>query len=192
MRFSFDVTSSEMMSVIVSSPDLLIFDVEGVSIEVILAIRRIIMYEILTPAVSDLTICINTSNLYDEVIAQRLAMMPIASDGHPEEGEIELDITAHYGNIEVCAKDIKCSDGYFFTIPEVPLLTLRGGSRVSMKGKIVMGKGVESDKHRCVTRAWFVRYENAGKSIYRFTAELVGNVSADVIIDEIVNQLYDR
>jgi DNA-directed RNA polymerase subunit D len=54
--------------------------VKGIPLPVLNAIRRIMQLEVPTAAVEDVIFYENSTPIYDEIIAQRLAMLPIASE----------------------------------------------------------------------------------------------------------------
>ena len=72
--------SSVNLDVIEQTNYKLVFIVEGVSIEMINAIRRIMMTEIPTMAIDEVIILKNDSPLYDEIIAHRLGLIPLKTD----------------------------------------------------------------------------------------------------------------
>ena len=57
-----------------------VFLIEGISIEMLNALRRIILKEIPTMAVDEVIILKNDSPLYDEILAHRLGLIPLVTD----------------------------------------------------------------------------------------------------------------
>lgn len=57
-----------------------VFIIQGISIEMINALRRIILREIPTMAVDEVIILKNDSPLYDEILAHRLGLIPLKTD----------------------------------------------------------------------------------------------------------------
>jgi len=57
-----------------------VFIIEGISIEMLNALRRIILREIPTMAIDEVIILKNDSPLYDEILAHRLGLIPLTTD----------------------------------------------------------------------------------------------------------------
>lgn len=57
-----------------------VFIIEGISIEMLNALRRIILREIPTMAIDEVIILKNDSPLYDEILAHRLGLIPLKTD----------------------------------------------------------------------------------------------------------------
>lgn len=57
-----------------------VFIIEGISIETLNALRRIILREIPTMAIDEVIILKNDSPLYDEILAHRLGLIPLKTD----------------------------------------------------------------------------------------------------------------
>ena len=57
-----------------------VFLIEGISIEMLNALRRIILREIPTMAIDEVIILKNDSPLYDEILAHRLGLIPLKTD----------------------------------------------------------------------------------------------------------------
>ena len=58
----------------------LVFVIEGISVEMANAIRRIMITEIPVMAIDEVIILKNDSPLYDEIVAHRLGMLPLKTD----------------------------------------------------------------------------------------------------------------
>ena len=72
--------SSLNLNVIEQNDHRIAFIVEGLSIEMVNALRRILLTEIPVMAIDEVIILKNDSPLYDEIIAHRLGLIPLTTD----------------------------------------------------------------------------------------------------------------
>ncbi|GAH30229.1 unnamed protein product [marine sediment metagenome] len=68
------------LDVLKKSEHKIVFVIEGISIEMINSIRRIILTEIPVMAIDEIIILKNDSPLYDEIISHRLGLIPLKTD----------------------------------------------------------------------------------------------------------------
>jgi len=119
------------------------------------AIRRIIVDEVPTLAIEDIEFRKNSSILYDEIVAQRLGMVPLKTDlksyNIPAEctckGEgcakcqVKMVLKAK-GPATVYASDLKIKDPKVKPIyPEMPIVKLLKNQELEIEAVAVMGQG---------------------------------------------------
>lgn len=158
--------------------------VRGVPLPVLNAIRRIIQMEVPTAAVEDVIFYENNTSIYDEIIAHRLAMIPIYSEDAirklkpPEEcskcfeespgippDELSkicegcFTIARYQGEavgepLHVYARDLRTDDPDIRpAYPEIPIIIMGPGQRLSFDARIRIGRGFEHIKWSPVTVA---------------------------------------
>jgi len=122
--------------------------VKGANAEFMNAIRRAAMIHVPTLAVEEVTFLENNSVMFDEMLAHRLALLPIKTDlkayKKNETAKFTLD---KEGPCTVYAKDIKSVDPAIEIIgKKAPLLKLTKGQRVKMELTARISTGDEHAK----------------------------------------------
>ena len=145
------------------------FYLEDVETHILNAVRRAILTEVPTLAIHEVIIHQNTSSLYDEVIAHRLAMIPLIVD--KEEIDLLGECSCRNPTIEKCykctarlrlaaknyrkkkiitiyAKDIKPVDKKTVrpVIGDVPILKLGPGQEIEIEMIAKVGRGKDHAK----------------------------------------------
>lgn len=82
------------------------FIIEGISIETLNALRRIILREIPTMAIDEVIILKNDSPLYDEILAHRLGLIPLKTD--LENYNIPRECTCEGYGCPLCQASLTC------------------------------------------------------------------------------------
>ncbi len=144
-----------------SSKDELKLLIKGSNYVFVNTLRRIIMTEVPTLAVKEVSLSKNTSALFDEIIAHRLAMVPLITDLNsytlPEKCTCKNEGCAKCqtimslnseGPITVYSQDLKIQD------PEVkpaegkiPIVKLLKGQELQFEAKVILGKGKDHIKY---------------------------------------------
>lgn len=147
--------------------------IEDTKVPVMNAIRRCIMAEVPSMAIDEVEIHENTSVMFDEYIAHRMAMIPLTTDlktyKMPEEccgGNcsvcsvyLTLDVT---GPKVVYSKDLKSKDSKVKPVSDdIPILTLDKGQRLKLEAKAVLGRG-----------KWHAKWQ-AGLAYYKYLPEII-------------------
>ncbi len=145
------------------------FVLSGVSIPFANAIRRIMMAEVPTMAIDDIMMFENTSVMFDEVVAHRLGLIPLATDLVsyilPEECEcksefgcnrcrasLTLDVEASEEPRIVCSGDLKSEDADIRPINEkIPIVKLAPGQKLKFEAYARLGRGLEHAKWQPVS-----------------------------------------
>ncbi|MGC9090741.1 MAG: DNA-directed RNA polymerase subunit D [Fervidicoccaceae archaeon] len=133
--------------------------------EILSALRRIIIEEVPTMAVDNVLVLENNSILHDEVLAHRIAMIPFNSEkaiekyNSPEKCVECLQCEGCYSRayLEVSnedserkvvyAREIRTEDPEIApAIPDIPIIVLGKGQKISMELELRLGRGKEHIK----------------------------------------------
>ena len=147
------------------------FIVEGLSIEMINAIRRIMLTEIPVMALSEIIILKNDSPLYDEIIAHRLGLIPLKTDLEvyrlPRDCECggfgcplcQVSLTCEITNttnkpITVYSGDLRSNDPKIIPVdPKIPILKLDRNSKFIIEAYGNLGIAKTHVRHQAVSNA---------------------------------------
>ncbi len=130
------------------------FIVEGVDVTFANALRRTILAEVPTFAIDEVEFFENDSALFDEIIAHRLAMIPLTT---PVErfslDSLELDDYTVTLSLEaegpgmVYSGDLKSDDeGIKPATPDIPIVKLAEGQRLTLNAYAKLGRGKDHAK----------------------------------------------
>jgi len=140
---------------------------ENIPLHLANAIRRAALAEVPSMAIDEVMFIDNTSALYDEVLAHRLALIPLTSDAAlskykppeecikcstPEECEgcyvtLFMDISAKEGNVTVYSRDLISRDPDVRPVSgDIPIVVLAPGQRVALEARARLGRGREHIK----------------------------------------------
>ncbi|MGV9173507.1 MAG: DNA-directed RNA polymerase subunit D [Promethearchaeia archaeon] len=154
----------------------LVFIVEGLSIEMINAIRRIILTEIPTMAIDEVIILKNDSPLYDEIVAHRLGMIPLTTDlenyNLPQECSCEgfgcplcqTSLTCEITNdtnkpMVIYSGDLNSNDPNVKPVnPNIPIVKINKEEGMIFEAYAVLGLGKEHVKHQPVANVAYRYY----------------------------------
>lgn len=154
----------------------LIFVVEGVSVEMANAIRRIILSEIPVMAVDEVIILKNDSPLYDEIISHRLGMIPITTDLEtyklPRDCSCggfgcplcQVSLTCEVTNttntpIEIYSRDLNSNDPKIIPVdPNIPLVKIDKNDKVIIEAYAILGIAKDHVKWQAVSNIFYRFY----------------------------------
>lgn len=119
------------LDVLKESEHKIVFITEGISIEMINAIRRIILTEIPVMAIDEIIILKNDSPLYDEILSHRMGLIPLKTDLDTYKLPHECDCLG-YG-CPLCQVSLTCE----ITNTTNALLEIYSGDLISNDPKIV-------------------------------------------------------
>lgn len=154
----------------------LIFIVEGISIEMANAIRRIIISEIPVMAVDEVIILKNDSPLYDEIIAHRLSMIPLTTDLDvyklPRECSCEgygcpicqVSLTCEVTNtsnhpMELYSGDLNSNDPKIIPVnPNIPIVKIDKNDKVIIEAYAILGVAKDHVKWQAVSNIFYRFY----------------------------------
>ncbi len=151
------------------------FLVEGAPLPLLNAIRRYSLAKVPTYAIDEVMIIVNTSAMFDEILAHRLGMIPLTSEeGLNRLGDIDpdlcskcseaeekpsaefcekcyvhmiLEVEAGNDEVTVYSSGIKSEDPYIRpAYDNIPIVILAPGQKISLELKARIGRGLEHAK----------------------------------------------
>lgn len=151
----------------------LVLVIEGISIEMINALRRIILTEIPVMAIDEVIILKNDSPLYDEIISHRLGLIPLKTDLEvyklPQECECggfgcplcQVSLTCEITNnsnapLEIFSGDLKSNDPKIIPVdPNIPIVKIDKNNKVIIEAYAILGLAKDHAKWQAVSNAAF-------------------------------------
>jgi len=124
--------------------------VRGTNYTFMNVIRRAIMESVPCLAVEAIQIYENASPIADEMLANRLCLLPIKTDvkAYKKGNNVKL-VLEKAGPGEVTSGDIKCSDPKIeVTDKKIPITKLGKGKKIKLEMNAVMNVGEEHSKHQ--------------------------------------------
>ena len=164
------------LEVVEKSNRKLVFVVEGISVEMANAIRRIIISEIPAMAVDEVIILKNDSPLYDEIISHRLGLIPLTTDLKvyklPRECECggygcplcQVSLTCEVTNttntpMEIYSRDLNSNDPKVIPVdPNIPIVKIDKNDKVIIEAYAVLGMAKEHVKWQAVSNIFYRFY----------------------------------
>ncbi|HIP83908.1 MAG TPA: DNA-directed RNA polymerase subunit D [Methanothermococcus okinawensis] len=164
--------------------DILRFKLKG-SIPFANAIRRIMISEVPTYAIEYVYVYENTSSMYDELIAHRLALIPIR--GKPlSENEVITFVLDKEGPCTVYSGDLKSETGEV-AFKNIPVVKLKEGQRLKLECEAVVGIGKVHAKWQPCNSA----YRQIEEEV-EFLVESHGNMEPEEILVSSIEILKDK
>lgn len=154
----------------------LVFVVSGISIEMINAIRRIIISQIPVMAIDEVIILKNDSPLYDEIVAHRLGLIPLKTNldiyNLPRDCECggygcalcQVSLTCEITNTTnksmiINSGDLKSNDPDVIPVHnEIPILKIDKNSKVIIEAYAILGTGKDHAKFSPVSNCAYRFY----------------------------------
>lgn len=154
----------------------LVFVVEGISVELANAIRRIIISEIPVMAVDEVIILKNDSPLYDEIISHRLGMIPLTTDLEvyklPRDCSCggygcplcQVSLTCEVTNttntfLEIYSGNLNSNDPKIVPVdPNIPIVKIDKNNQVIIEAYAVLGIGKDHTKFQAVSNIFYRFY----------------------------------
>ena len=194
------------------------FSISNIHIGLANGIRRILISDIPTMAIDFATIISNTGCLHDNMIAQRIGLIPFISknatkfnyywdnkDNKLSEVKYQLNVTNKSDNIlEVSSNDLKIindSDltGYQKNIynsvkpinMEYPIIITKLAKGQSLHFTCSVRKGI-SKEHAKFQPTSSVGYEIISNDTFRFTVESIGSLSPQLIVEQALDIFSDK
>lgn len=164
------------LEIIEETNERLVFIIEGISIEMVNALRRIIMTEIPVMAIDEVIILKNDSPLYDEIIAHRLGLIPLKTDLEayklPEDCECggfgcpicQVSLTCEITNtsnssLEIFSGDLNSNDPQIIPVdPHISIVKIDKNDKVIIEAYAVLGKAKDHAKWQAVSNVAFRYY----------------------------------
>lgn len=164
------------LEVFEKTPHKLLFVIEGLSIEMINALRRIILTEIPVMAVDEVIILKNDSPLYDEILAHRIGLIPLKTDldvyklpndcdcggfGCPLcQVSLTMEITNTTNSpIEIYSGDLKSNDPKIIPVdPKIPIVKIDKNDQVILEAYAILGIARNHAKWQAVSNVAYKYY----------------------------------
>ncbi|MEM1535228.1 MAG: DNA-directed RNA polymerase subunit D [Candidatus Pacearchaeota archaeon] len=148
------------VEILESNEEKIRFIVRGINYTIANAIRRS-SFEIPMPAIDELEITENSSVLYDEILANRLCLIPFVPNREINEREkcsckgkgcskctlkVKLEVEGKKEGCMIYASSIKGEAKPLF--PEMPVVWLESGQEIKLVASIKLGKALEHAKYQ--------------------------------------------
>ena len=159
-------------------------EVKGSETAFVNAIRRVVMQDVPTLAIEDVSIYENDSVVFDEFLAHRLGMLPIKSSakGYKVGDGVKL-VLEKEGPCTVYSKDIKSTDPKVEVADKkVPLLKLVKKGKVKLEMKAVMQSGREHAKWQPAVISF--EQDEKEEGCFRLMVEPSGSLSTREILEK--------
>ncbi|MFX1314228.1 MAG: DNA-directed RNA polymerase subunit D [Promethearchaeota archaeon] len=152
------------------------FVVEGISVEMANAIRRIILTEIPVMAIDEVIILKNDSPLYDEIIAHRLGLIPLKTDLKayklPRDCDCggfgcplcQVSLTCEVTNttnmpLEIYSGALKSNDPKIIPVdPNIPIVKIDKNDKIIIEAYAVLGTAKDHVKWQSVSNIFYRFY----------------------------------
>jgi DNA-directed RNA polymerase subunit D len=152
------------------------FIIEGITVEMVNALRHIILTEIPVMAIDEVIILKNDSPLYDEVVAHRLGLIPLKTNlknyNLPRDCECggygcslcQVSLTCEVTNtsnksLVISSGDLKSNDPDVIPVnPEIPILKIDKNAKVIIEAYAILGTGKDHAKFSAVSNCAFRYY----------------------------------
>ncbi|MBY9020487.1 MAG: DNA-directed RNA polymerase subunit D [Candidatus Lokiarchaeota archaeon] len=154
----------------------LVLLVEGISVEMINALRRIILTEVPVMAIDEVIILKNDSPLYDEIISHRLGLIPLKTDLEvyklPRECECsgygcplcQVSLTCEVTNttntpLDIYSGDLKSNDPKIIPVdPFIPIVKIDKNDKVIIEAYAILGLAKDHAKWQAVSNVAYKNY----------------------------------
>ena len=161
------------LEVLENTDEKLSFIIEGVSVEMVNALRRIILTEIPVMAIDEVIVLKNDSPLYDEIVSHRLGLIPLKTDLSvyklPQDCEcggygcpmcqvsLTCDVTNTTNNpLEIYSGDLKSNDPKIVPVhPKIPIVKIDKKDKVIIEAYAILGRAKDHAKWQAVSNAAF-------------------------------------
>ncbi|MEJ2294076.1 MAG: DNA-directed RNA polymerase subunit D, partial [Candidatus Lokiarchaeota archaeon] len=192
------------LDVLENTENKLSFIIDGASIEMVNALRRIILTEVPVMAIDEVIVLKNDSPLYDEIIAHRLGLIPLKTDlsvyklpqdcdcggyGCPMcQVSLTCDVTNTTNNpLEIYSGDLKSNDPKIIPVhPKIPIVKIDKKDKVIIEAYAILGRAKDHAKWQAVSNAAF-RYLPV---IEYNEKEITNSEEIDLIIKMCPEDLY--
>lgn len=124
--------------------------IKGTNTATMNALRRIVLSEVPTLAIDELSIYENNGVLFDEFLAHRLGMVPLSMDpkSYKLGDKVKISLQAT-GPGTVYSQDIKVADSTIEVLDtKIPLAKLKADQRIRIEGEAIAGQGKDHAKYQ--------------------------------------------
>lgn len=155
------------------------------------ALRRTLISGVPTLAIDNINIKNNTSVINDEMLAQRISLIPLKYSTNLEEiGNFELDVKCPLDTDIMCVN----SNAFKYTIDsdnvqllhdDILLCKLKHGQHIEVEATCKKGSGKEHCKFSPVSTVTYKKDENK----FVFTVECIGNIDPELLVNNAIDIL---
>jgi len=185
------------LEVIEKTPHKLVFVIEGISIEMVNALRRIILTEIPVMAVDEVIVLKNDSPLYDEILAHRIGLIPLQTDLDayklPRECDCggfgcplcQVSLTLEMTNttnapIEIYSGNLNSNDPKIIPVdPNIPIVKIDKNDQVILEAYAILGIARDHAKWQAASNVAYRYYP-----IIEFNEDDLNNLEENNLIVE--------
>lgn len=164
------------LDVLKESEHKIVFITEGISIEMINAIRRIILTEIPVMAIDEIIILKNDSPLYDEILSHRMGLIPLKTDLDtyklPHECDClgygcplcQVSLTCEITNttnalLEIYSGDLISNDPKIVPVdPNIPIVKIEKNAKIIIEAYAILGFAKNHAKWQAVSNVAYKLY----------------------------------
>jgi len=164
------------LNILEKSEHKLVIVVEGISVEMLNALRRIILTEVPVMAIDEVIILKNDSPLYDEIVSHRLGLIPLKTDLEvyklPKECECEgygcplcqVSLTCEVTNttnapLDIYSGDLKSNDPKIVPVdPFIPIVKIDKNNKIIIEAYAILGLAKDHAKWQAVSNVAFRNY----------------------------------
>ncbi len=159
--------------------------IDGVHPYFVNALRRTLLAEVPKLAIEDVTFYDNTSALFDETIAHRLALVPLKTDpstlnlvGQVDEETGDATYMVRYrltaeGPKMVTSGDLECDDAAHAPVDKnIPIVELLDGQRLILEATAILGQGTQHAKFQVCSAVGYKYYPTATVNNAKIPEEL--------------------
>ena len=164
------------LDILEKSEHKLVLVVEGISVEMINAIRRIMLTEVPVMAIDEVIILKNDSPLYDEIISHRLGLIPLKTDLEvyklPRECECsgfgcplcQVSLTCEVTNttnasLDIYSGDLKSNDPKIVPVNDfIPIVKIDKNDKVIIEAYAILGIAKDHAKWQAASNVAFKYY----------------------------------
>jgi len=164
------------LDILEKSEHRLVLVVEGISVEMLNAIRRIMLTEVPVMAIDEVIILKNDSPLYDEIISHRLGLIPLKTDLDvyklPKECDCsgygcplcQVSLTCEVTNttnasLDIYSGDLKSNDPKIVPVDDfIPIVKIDKNDKVIIEAYAILGLAKDHAKWQAVSNVAFRNY----------------------------------
>jgi len=164
------------LDVLKESEHKIVFLTEGISIEMINAIRRILLTEIPVMAIDEIIILKNDSPLYDEILSHRMGLIPLKTDLEayklPHECDClgygcplcQVSLTCEITNttnapLEIYSGDLSSNDPKIVPVdPYIPIVKIDKNAKIIIEAYAILGFAKNHAKWQAVSNVAYRLY----------------------------------
>jgi len=193
------------LDILEKSEHKLVLVVEGISVEMLNALRRIMLTEVPVMAIDEVIILKNDSPLYDEIISHRLGLIPLKTDLDvyklPRECECsgygcplcQVSLTCEVTNttnapLDIYSGDLKSNDPKIVPVDNfIPIVKIDKNDKVIIEAYAILGLAKDHAKWQAVSNVAYRLYPDV-----KFNANALKDAEEnDLIIKMCPEKLFE-